>query len=60
MMACLTAHVVHFCAETHYERCLRKVARFIVEQNEEVSDALKKCHFKSLLHLRFGPNVASS
>ncbi|XP_059098320.1 golgin subfamily A member 7-like [Tigriopus californicus] len=35
-MACVTAYVIYFCSETHYEKCLRKVARFVVEQNEEV------------------------
>lgn len=35
-MACLTAYVIYFCSETHYEKCLRKVARFVVEQNEQV------------------------
>ena len=35
-MACLTAYIIYFCAETHYEKCLKKVARFVVEQNEQV------------------------
>ena len=35
-MACLTAYVIYFCSETHYEKCLKKVARFVVEQNEQV------------------------
>ena len=35
-MACLTAYIIYFCAETHYEKCLRKVSRFIHEQNEQV------------------------
>ena len=35
-MACLTAYVIFFCSETHYEKCLRKVSRFIHEQNESV------------------------
>ncbi len=35
-MACLTAYLVYFCSETHYEKCLKKVARFVVEQNEQV------------------------
>ena len=34
-MACLTAYVIYFCSETHYEKCLKKVARFVVEQNEQ-------------------------
>jgi hypothetical protein len=28
--------LILFQTETHYEKCLRKVARFIVEQNEQV------------------------
>jgi len=35
-MACMTAYLIHFCSETHYEKCLKKVARFVVEQNELV------------------------
>lgn len=35
-MACLTAYIIYFCAETHYEKCLKKVSRFIHEQNEQV------------------------
>jgi len=35
-MACLTAYIIYFCAETHYEKCLKKVARFVHEQNSEV------------------------
>ena len=35
-MACLTAYIIYFCSETHYEKCLKKVARFVVEQNEKV------------------------
>lgn len=36
IMACMTAYLIYFCSETHYEKCLKKVARFIVEQNEQV------------------------
>ena len=35
-MACMTAYVIFFCSETHYEKCLRKVSRFVHEQNEKV------------------------
>ncbi|KAL1137930.1 hypothetical protein AAG570_009625 [Ranatra chinensis] len=35
-MACLTAYLMYICTQTHYEKCLRKVAKFIVEQNERV------------------------
>ena len=31
-----TAYIIFFCSETHYEKCLKKVARFVVEQNEQV------------------------
>ncbi len=34
-MACLTAYIIYFCAETHYEKCLKKVSRFVHEQNEQ-------------------------
>ena len=37
-MACLTAYIIYFCAETHYEKCLKKVSRFVHEQNEQVSE----------------------
>jgi len=36
VMACLTAYLIYFCSETHYEKCLKNVARFVVEQNEQV------------------------
>ena len=35
-MACLTAYIIYFCTETHYEKCLKKVSRFVHEQNEQV------------------------
>ena len=35
-MACLTAYVIYFCTETHYEKCLKKVSRFVHEQNDQV------------------------
>lgn len=35
-LACLTAYLIYLCTETHYEKCLRKVAKFVVEQNERV------------------------
>jgi len=34
--ACLTAYLLYCCTDTHYEKCLKKVAKFIVEQNERV------------------------
>ena len=39
-MACLTAYIIYFCAETHYEKCLKKVSRFVHEQNEQVITSL--------------------
>lgn len=39
-MACLTAYIIYFCAETHYEKCLKKVSRFVHEQNEQVMKSL--------------------
>ena len=36
IMACLTAYLIYFCSETHYEKCLKNVARFVVEQNDQV------------------------
>jgi len=35
-MACLTAYIIYFCAETHYEKCLGKIKRFVRDQNEQV------------------------
>lgn len=35
-MSCLTAYLIYICSETHYEKCLRKVAKFVMEQNERV------------------------
>ncbi|KAG8236308.1 hypothetical protein J437_LFUL016380 [Ladona fulva] len=35
-MACLTAYLIYICTETHYEKCLRKVAKYVVEQNERI------------------------
>jgi len=34
--ACLTAYLMHLCTQTHYEKGLRKVSKFIQEQNERV------------------------
>ncbi|KAF0759350.1 golgin subfamily A member 7 [Aphis gossypii] len=34
--ACFTVYTMFLCADTHYEKCLRKVGKFIVEQNEMV------------------------
>ncbi|KAG8040350.1 hypothetical protein G9C98_000921 [Cotesia typhae] len=35
-LACLTGYLIYICTETHYEKCLRKVAKFISEQNDRV------------------------
>ncbi|XP_039300283.1 golgin subfamily A member 7B isoform X2 [Nilaparvata lugens] len=35
-LACITAYLMYICSETHYEKCLRKVAKFVAEQNERV------------------------
>ncbi|XP_076363765.1 golgin subfamily A member 7-like isoform X2 [Tachypleus tridentatus] len=32
--ACLTAYLLYLCMETHYEKCLKRIAVFIEEQNE--------------------------
>ena len=37
-MACLTAYIIYLCTETHYEKCLKKVSRFVHEQNEQVAE----------------------
>ncbi|XP_054575296.1 golgin subfamily A member 7-like [Eptesicus fuscus] len=34
-LACLTAYTIFFCMETHYEKVLRKVSKYIQEQNEK-------------------------
>ncbi|CAH1154278.1 unnamed protein product [Phaedon cochleariae] len=35
-LACLTAYLIYICKETHYEKCLKKISKFIAEQNERV------------------------
>ncbi|XP_076241570.1 golgin subfamily A member 7 [Calliopsis andreniformis] len=35
-LACLTGYLIYICTETHYEKCLRKVAKFVCEQNDRV------------------------
>ena len=34
--ACLTGFLVYVCFDTHYERCMKKLAQYIHEQNEVV------------------------
>lgn len=33
-LACLTAYFIYICTETHYEKHLRKVSKFVATQNE--------------------------
>ncbi|KAK7899584.1 hypothetical protein WMY93_020437 [Mugilogobius chulae] len=35
-LACLTAYTVFLCMETHYEKVLKKIAKFIEEQNDKI------------------------
>uniref|UniRef100_A0A8C6SY33 Golgin subfamily A member 7 n=1 Tax=Neogobius melanostomus TaxID=47308 RepID=A0A8C6SY33_9GOBI len=35
-LACLTAYTVFLCMETHYEKVLKKIAKFIQEQNDKI------------------------
>ncbi|KAG7229742.1 hypothetical protein INR49_012538 [Caranx melampygus] len=35
-LACLTAYTIFLCMETHYEKVLKKIARFIKDQNEKI------------------------
>uniref|UniRef100_A0A1B0GK53 Ras modification protein ERF4 n=2 Tax=Lutzomyia longipalpis TaxID=7200 RepID=A0A1B0GK53_LUTLO len=35
-LACITAYLNYICTETHYEKCLRKVSKYIVSQNERI------------------------
>ncbi|KAK2182901.1 hypothetical protein NP493_331g05049 [Ridgeia piscesae] len=34
--ACLTAYLIYLCIDTHYEKMLKKINRYIQEQNETV------------------------
>uniref|UniRef100_UPI00398E42A1 golgin subfamily A member 7 n=1 Tax=Pristiophorus japonicus TaxID=55135 RepID=UPI00398E42A1 len=34
-LACLTAYTIFLCMETHYEKVLKKIAKYIQEQNEK-------------------------
>ncbi|XP_054640205.1 golgin subfamily A member 7-like isoform X1 [Dunckerocampus dactyliophorus] len=36
ILACLTAYTLFLCVETHYEKVLRKVSRYIKDQNEQI------------------------
>ncbi|XP_069070220.1 golgin subfamily A member 7 [Lissotriton helveticus] len=35
-LACLTAYTVFLCMETHYEKVLKKIIKYIQEQNEKI------------------------
>ncbi|KAK9529327.1 hypothetical protein VZT92_013429 [Zoarces viviparus] len=35
-LACLTAYTVFLCMETHYEKVLKKISRYIKDQNEKI------------------------
>uniref|UniRef100_A0A8C9DZX1 Golgin subfamily A member 7 n=1 Tax=Phocoena sinus TaxID=42100 RepID=A0A8C9DZX1_PHOSS len=35
-LACLTAYTIFLCMETHYQKVLKKVSRYIQEQNEKI------------------------
>ncbi|KAK7834864.1 hypothetical protein U0070_022835 [Myodes glareolus] len=35
-LACLTAYTIFLCRETHYEKVLKKVSKYIQEQNEKI------------------------
>ncbi|KAM5310771.1 golgin subfamily A member 7 isoform 1-T1 [Glossophaga mutica] len=35
-LACLTAYTIFLCMETHYEKVLKKISKYIQEQNEKI------------------------
>ncbi|XP_061528821.1 golgin subfamily A member 7 [Phyllopteryx taeniolatus] len=35
-LACLTAYTVFLCMETHYEKVLKKIAKYVQEQNDKI------------------------
>ncbi|XP_051846557.1 golgin subfamily A member 7-like [Antechinus flavipes] len=35
-LACLTAYTLYLCMETHYEKVLKKISKYIQEQNENI------------------------
>ncbi|XP_020793533.1 golgin subfamily A member 7-like isoform X2 [Boleophthalmus pectinirostris] len=35
-LACVTAYTMFLCVETHYEKVLKKISRFIKDQNEKI------------------------
>ncbi|XP_037068291.1 golgin subfamily A member 7-like [Pollicipes pollicipes] len=35
-LACLTAYCIYTCMDPHYDKCVKKCSRYIVEQNERL------------------------
>uniref|UniRef100_V9LBM4 Golgin subfamily A member 7 n=1 Tax=Callorhinchus milii TaxID=7868 RepID=V9LBM4_CALMI len=35
-LACMTAYTIFLCIETHYEKMLKRIAKYIQEQNEKI------------------------
>ncbi|MBN3301253.1 golgin subfamily A member 7 [Amia ocellicauda] len=35
-LACLTAYTIFLCMETHYEKVLKKITKYIQEQNDKI------------------------
>lgn len=34
--ACLTAYLIYLCIETHYQKCLKRIAAYLDDQNETI------------------------
>ncbi|KAI6658570.1 Golgin subfamily A member 7 [Oopsacas minuta] len=39
-LGCLTAYTIFLCVRTHYEKCVDRVALYIVQQNKDVYEPL--------------------
>ncbi|KAH8247010.1 hypothetical protein KR032_006821 [Drosophila birchii] len=35
-IGCITAYLIYMCSETHYEKTLRKISKFVASQNERI------------------------
>lgn len=35
-LACLTSYIIYLCIETHYQKCLKRIAAYLDDQNETV------------------------
>nr|XP_006812482.1 PREDICTED: golgin subfamily A member 7-like [Saccoglossus kowalevskii] len=35
-LACLTGYTIFLCLPTHYQKCLKRIARFVQEQNDTI------------------------